>query len=60
MKVFNKIIEFLGNILITVGEVGLTIFGLTYLWSVSKVAFIFALVLVGIIKMIYKIKKRRL
>lgn len=56
MKLIRKIIEVLGSTLVTTGEVGLTIFGLTYLWTVSKIAFIFAVVLVSIITMIDKIK----
>lgn len=56
MKIFNKIMGFLGSILVTTGELGLTIFGLKYLWSVSKIAFVFAVCLIAIITVIDKIK----
>ena len=56
MRLIRKIIRVLGNTLVTTGEVGLTVFGLAYLWSASKIAFIFALTLVGIITVIDKIK----
>lgn len=56
MKTFNKIMGFLGGILVTTGEVGLTVLGLKYLWSVSKIAFAFSVCFITIITVIDKIK----
>lgn len=56
MKLIKKTIGFLGDTLVTTGEIGLTIFGITYLWITSKIGFAIALALVGIITAIDKIK----
>lgn len=57
MKLIRKIIEILGNTLITTGEVGLVLFSLSFLWSVGKFEFFTILILVGIVTVIERIKE---
>lgn len=57
MKLVRKIIGVLGHTLVATGEVGLVLFSLSFLWSVGKLEFFTALILVGIITVIDKIKE---
>lgn len=59
MKIFKKVLEVLGNTLVTTGEVGLVLFSLSFLWSVGKLEFFTVLAFVGIIIVIDKIKENR-
>lgn len=56
-KVFKNIIEVLGGVLVTTGEFGLILFGLSFLWTIGKLEFFTVLALVGIITVIDKIKE---
>lgn len=58
-KTIKNIIEILGNTLITTGEVGLILFGLSHLWTFGKFEFFVVLVMVVIITMIDKIKTNK-
>lgn len=55
-KVFKNIIEVLGGVVVTTGEFGLILFGLSFLWSIGKLEFFTTLALVSIITVIDKIK----
>ncbi len=58
-KVVKNIIEVLGKTWVTMGEFGLILFGLSFLWSVGKIEFFTVLVLIGIITLIDKINDKR-
>lgn len=55
-KIIKNIIEVTGKTFVTIGEFGLILFGLSFLWSVGKLEFFTVLTLVGIITVIDKIK----
>ena len=58
-KIIKNIIDVLGKTLVTTGEFGLILFGLSTLWSVGKLDFFTVLALVGIITVIDKIKESK-
>lgn len=59
MKIFKKVLEVLGSTVVTTGEFGLILLGLSFLWSVGKLEFFTVLALVGIITVIDKIKESK-
>lgn len=58
-KIIKNIIEILGGTVVTIGEFGLILFGLSFLWSVGKLEFFTILILVGIITVIDNIKESK-
>ena len=58
-KIIKDIIDVLGNTLIITGEVGLILYGLSYLWTDNKFNFFIVFIVVTIIKVIDKIKDKR-
>ena len=59
IKIIKDIIDVLGNTLIITGEVGLILYGLSYLWIDNKFNFFAVFIVVAIIKVIDKIKDKK-
>lgn len=55
-RIIRNIIDVLGTTLILLGEVGLIMFGLSYLWALGKIPIIVSFIVIGIVE-VTKIKK---
>lgn len=58
-KIIKNIIEVLSSTVVTTGKFSLILFELFFLWSVGKLEFFTALILVGITTVIDKIKESK-
>lgn len=58
-KIIKNIIEVLSSTVMTTGEFGLILFGLSFLWSVGKFEFFAILIVFGIATVIDKIKENK-
>jgi len=49
-RIIRNIMDVLGTTLMTLGEVGLIMFGLSHLWTLGKINFIVIFIVIGIIE----------